>query len=57
MSKYEVLATSATDATFLITPSGSDYINALRVIKMVASNKPLVLAKVDLKQVGVSQKR
>ena len=56
MSKYEVLATSATDATFLITPSGSDYINALRVIKMVASNKPLVLAKVDLKQVNVSQK-
>ena len=56
MADYQVLATSATDATFLITPSGPDYISTLRVIKMVASSKPLRLAEVDLKQVEVSQK-
>ena len=57
MSGYRVLAHCASEPIFLVTPSGPSYINELEILQITGAEKMKVLAKLNLKQVMISQRR
>ena len=58
MAQHQVLATSKTDATFLITPSGCNYLNTLKIVKIVGCTKfEEVGSEIELSDYKVKKRR